>query len=166
MNDFEDYKKNCVVKGQFHSLVPKDVVEAFEVAEYIMAHAYYHYPLYDEAYSKLLLIVEMAIKLRCKQLGIQIETGKINKKNGQPINKVLDVLIKEMAAIEPTKSIEKGLHWLRERRNSKMHPDGHFYMGSMVSPAMKIGVTILNKIFTPDNTFQLFESELLKVQMK
>ncbi|MGI8582549.1 MAG: hypothetical protein ACR2KX_10140, partial [Chitinophagaceae bacterium] len=43
---FNNFKKYCdkeVVKGRFHPCVPKDITEAFIIAEYIMAHAYYHY---------------------------------------------------------------------------------------------------------------------------
>ena len=159
MNDFESYCEKSVVPGLFHSLVSKHVKDAYLVAEYMMAHAYYHYPLYDEAFSKLLLIVEMAVKIRCKELGIVVETNKVSKKTGQPINKVLEVLISEMEVVEPSKNIYKGLHWLREQRNSKMHPHSHGYMGAMYYHAMKIGVTLLNKIFISCDTLQLIQKQ-------
>lgn len=51
----EAYAQNWVVRGYFHAGVPEDVKAAYVTVEYLMALAWYHYPLYDEAMTKLLL---------------------------------------------------------------------------------------------------------------
>ena len=154
--DFETYQQKLVVKGLFHPSVPKDVVEAYEVAEYIMAHAYYHYPLYEEAFSKLLRITEMAVKLRCTQLGISLATTKLNKKTQRPDKKRFSVLINELCKAEPEKDIKDGLDRLRRLRNSFMHPDSHTYSGSMAKGAIQSTVTLLNEMFIPGQIFKPF----------
>ena len=90
MPDFDTYCVKSVVKGLFHPSVPKDVIDAYEVAEYMMAHAYYHWPLYDESFTKLLLITEMAIKIRCVHFGIPVEE---KRKNGTLRDRHLEQLI-------------------------------------------------------------------------
>jgi hypothetical protein len=148
MPDFDTYREKSVVKGLFHPLVPKDVIDAYEVAEYMMAHAYYHWPLYDEAFTKLLLITEMAVKLRCAHFGIPIEE---KRKNGSLRDRHFEQLIIDVCKAEPLKSIEERLHWLRSRRNDKMHPDSHTFSGAIMNYfAIKLGVGILNKLFIPE----------------
>ena len=162
--DFESYCEKSVVKGLFHKSVPKDVVDAYEVAEYMMAHAYYHYPLYEEAFSKLLRITEMAVKLRCKELGIDLTATKIVKNKPVVVDKNFNSLINELSSKEPLKNIKAGLHWLREKRNSHMHPDSHTYMGSMTYGIIKVGVTVLNKIFIPEQNLLSFRNQLATIQ--
>lgn len=148
--DFETYQTKLVVKGLFHPTVPKDVIDAYNVAEYMMALAYYHYPLYDEAFSKLLRITEMAVKLRCNQLGIEL------KKEGSPINKKLSTLINELCIAEPGKDLKHGLTVIRNIRNSVMHPDKHSYSGAMSKGAIQSTVTLLNELFIPGPIFTPF----------
>lgn len=157
--DFEIYQEKLVVKGLFHPSVPKDIVEAYEVAEYMMAHAYYHYPLYEEAFSKLLRITEMAVKLRCSQLGVEL------KRPGSSFNKSFSTLINDLCKVEPDKDIKDGLDRLRRLRNSFMHPDSHTYSGSMAKGAIQSTVTLLNELFIPGQIFSLFvqqEEEIKK----
>jgi len=148
--DFDTYNQNLVIKGLFHPSVPKDVVEAFLVAEYMMSHAYYHYPLYEEAFSKLLRITEMAIKLRCNELGIELKNA------NSRFNKTLSVLIKELCLAEPGKDLEHGLDIIRNIRNSMMHPERHSYSGAMCKGAIQSTVTLLNEIFIPGPIFTPF----------
>lgn len=146
--DFETYQQKLVVKGLFHPSVPKDVVEAYEIAEYMMAHAYYHYPLYEEAFSKLLRITEMAVKLRCTQLGIEL------KKSCSSFNKNFSTLINDLCKAEPEKDFKEGLDRLRRLRNSFMHPDKHTYSGSMAKGAIQSTVTLLNEMFIAGKIFK------------
>ncbi len=149
MPDFESYNNKLVVKGLFHSGVPKDVLEAYKVAEYIMAHAYYHYTLYEEAFSKLLLIFEMAIKLRCGQMGITLNTITVNKKTQEKVttDKKLKTLIDELSVKIDLKDIEEQLQILREIRNTKMHPITNGVSGAISFKSIKISVVLLNKLF-------------------
>ncbi|MEQ1747395.1 MAG: hypothetical protein ABMA02_18335, partial [Saprospiraceae bacterium] len=65
--DFESYTHVFVVEGRFHKDVPEAVRESYTVAEHIMAHAYYHYPMYEEGLVKLLRTLEMGVRMRCEQ---------------------------------------------------------------------------------------------------
>jgi hypothetical protein len=156
MNSFEDYCEKSVAEGLFCSYVPEEIREAYKNAEYIMAHAYYHYPLYEEAFSKLLMTIEMAVKQRCIQFDIPLQT---TNKYDQLTYKTFDNLIQEMSRFEATKKIENGLHWLRKKRNQKLHEYRHTVSGSMFYNFMKVGVTMLNKIFIPKEIFESSEIE-------
>src|SRR5690554_2604864 len=69
----EEYVEKFVVKCKFHKDVPADIQDAWQTVEYLLAHAYYHWPMYDEGFKKALLIVEMAVKLRAKELDIPLK---------------------------------------------------------------------------------------------
>jgi len=71
-SSYEHYLDRYLIRGKFHNKVPNAVTDAYITIEYLMAHAYYFYPMYDEALSKLLRTMEMAVKLRCKEIGIDI----------------------------------------------------------------------------------------------
>lgn len=163
MPDFDTYCEKSVVKGLFHSSVPKDVVEAYIVAEYMMAHAYYSWPLYDEAFTKLLLITEMAVKIRCAHFGIPVEE---KRKNGTLRDRHLEQLIIDVCKAEPLKNIEDRLHWLRSRRNDKMHPDSHTYSGAIMNYyAIKLGVGILNKLFIPEQLLSSSQQQIESINI-
>jgi len=34
--------------GHFHAQVPDDIQESYKTVEYLMAHAWYHWPMFDE----------------------------------------------------------------------------------------------------------------------
>jgi hypothetical protein len=116
LHDFESYCKEFVIKGRFHPSVPKEVVSGYALGEHMMAYAYYYQPLYDEAYSKILRITEMAVRVRCKQLGIAVTA--INRKNGKPEDIEFLKLINEIAKKEPNKNLKDLLHKLRTDRNA------------------------------------------------
>lgn len=164
LKDFESYKKALVVKGLFHPKVPKDVYESFVLCEYMMAHAYYHYPLYDEALSKLLRIVEMAVKLRCKELQISLDSNNVNRKTGQAFKKKFSELINDLERIEPSKKIKDALHRFRDLRNSFMHPESHTYTGTMGKNLITFGIVILNMLFLPDQLFLDIEAEMSRIR--
>jgi hypothetical protein len=156
--DFTTYCKATLVEGLFNPIVPKDVNEAFLMAEYMMAHSYYHYPLYHEAFSKVLRIFEMAIKLRCRQLNIDLE----HTKKGGPakIKKTLKMLMDDLIKAEPAKELNKQFEVARSLRNSTMHPDRHLYSGVMTKNYIKQAVILLNSIFVPESQFKLISGQL------
>jgi len=164
--DYRNYIEEMVVKGKFHPLVPKHVVDSYLIAEHIMAHAYYHYPMYDEALTKLLGIAEMAIKLRCTELGIELVTNQTRQGKTVIIEKKLVQLINELTAIEPAKDIKYNLDWLRRVRNTRMHPKQYGFAGSMVRSPIQWGVVILNKLFMPEATLVSFKVELQSMNAK
>jgi hypothetical protein len=64
ISDEEEFAEKLVIEGVFHQEVPEDVIEAYETTEYLMAHLYYYWPMYDEAFNKVLFTIEMGIKLK------------------------------------------------------------------------------------------------------
>jgi hypothetical protein len=158
IHDFETYCGQAVVEGRFHPSVPKDVREAFVMAEYMMAHAYYHYPLYHEAFSKVLRIIEMGVKLRCQQLGIDLEC--MNPKRQRKEKKVLKVLMDDLIKAEPAKDLENPFAVARNLRNSEMHPDRHTYSGTMTKSYIKNAINLLNTLFLPPTLFESLDRQL------
>jgi hypothetical protein len=151
VTDFESYAEKFVVKGRFHKDVPPEVVEGYAIAEHIMAHAYYHYPAMDEALVKLLRVLEMAVKMRCKELGITLE---ILDNKGKTRKKVLNALINELAAKEAAKPTKSTLIWLKDVRNYLMHPSEPSLFGSVALGHIRQCVIMLNALFLPDRYFQ------------
>lgn len=147
MKSLEDFIDNYVVTGKFHNQVPDDIVTAFETVSYLMAHSYYHWPMMDEAMSKVLLVMEMAVKLKAKQDNIALETP-LNKR-GKKIKKTLINLIDEVCKANGLDFLKSDFDRARNLRNTKMHPDQHSYMGGIGKPTgnMMLFVNIINFLF-------------------
>ena len=161
VTNFESYAEKFVVKGRFHKDVPPEVMEGYAIAEYIMAHAYYHYPAMDEALVKLLRVLEMAVKMRCKELDITLET--LDKK-GKTRKKVLNALINELAAKEAAKPTKGTLIWLKDVRNYLMHPSETSLLGSVALGHIRQCVIMLNALFLPEQYFQEAATELNRLR--
>ncbi|HRI61436.1 MAG TPA: hypothetical protein PK228_16965 [Saprospiraceae bacterium] len=161
VTDFESYAGKFVVKGRFHKDVPPEVVEGYAIAEHIMAHAYYRYPAMDEALVKLLRVLEMAVKMRCKELGITLET--LDNK-GKARKKVLNTLINELAAKEAAKPTKGTLIWLKDVRNYLMHPSETSLLGSVAVGHIRQCVIMLNALFLPERYFEDAKTELERVR--
>lgn len=161
VTDFESYAEKFVVKGRFHKDVPPEVVEGYAIAEHIMAHAYYRYPAMDEALVKLLRVLEMAVKMRCKLLGITLET--LDNK-GKTRKKVLNTLINELAAKEAAKPTKGTLIWLKDVRNYLMHPSETSLLGSVAVGHIRQCVVMLNALFLPERYFEDAKTELERVR--
>lgn len=142
----EEYIEKFVVVGHFHKDVPEDVVKSYKTVEHALALAYYYFPLIDLAVNKLLGIYEMAIKLRCDELGIEKtyidKKGKTQKKN---LNSLIDELIKN-GLIPDFKTV---LHNLRRIRNITAHPENDSTMAFISRRFIKPSINIINQIFLP-----------------
>lgn len=147
---FEQYLEQYLVRGNFHKGVPKDVVDSFKTVENLIAHAYYHYPMYDEALSKVLRTLEMAARIKCKKLGIRTES---KKKNGQSSPIPFGQLITSITKAEPEKELKFSLDSFRHLRNSLMHPERNSYMGGLSIAAIIRSVNSLNELFAPTTFF-------------
>lgn len=143
----EEFVDKFVVPGKFHGRVPKDVVEAFDTVTHLMAYAYFYYPIYDEAMSKALLIMEMAIKQKAETLGILLKQPP-NKK-GVVYEKKLSKVIEEVCEHEHLKFLEPDFSRAKKMRNSKMHPKKHTIMGAMgfTNGNAMLFVNVINKMF-------------------
>lgn len=123
----KEYVDKFVIKSRFNSNVNDDIIKGYRTAQYLMAHAYFHYPMYDEAVLKILGIFEMSIKLRSKELGNSVE---VVSNNGKRKSKNLGVLINELNRYEYPKTFIEKLHYIREMRNSQVHQDRYGFGGS------------------------------------
>ncbi|MDO6605697.1 hypothetical protein [Arenibacter palladensis] len=143
----ETFVVKFVVPGKFHSKVPRDIVAAFETVTYLMAHAYFYYPTYDEAMSKALLIMEMAIKLKAQELNIELKTPPNRK--GDVYDKKLYKIIEEVCENEHLKFLEADFNRAKNLRNAKMHPKKHTIMGAMgfTNGNTMLFVNVINKLF-------------------
>jgi len=43
-----EFAQHWIVMGHFHAQVPDDIQESYKTVEYLMAHAWYHWPMFDE----------------------------------------------------------------------------------------------------------------------
>jgi len=148
--DFDAYCEKYVIKGEFHSRVPEDVVNSYLVAEHIMAHSYYHYPMYDEAFSKLLRTVELAVKQRLKELSIDVSEKSI-----------LKVLVDQLQKREPGKNLWIALKNLTDLRNIYMHPKNFTFGGVIFQRPIRQIIIVLNQLFLPES-FLVTQQEHLK----
>lgn len=157
---FGQFISKFLVKGVFHPNVPEDVVKSYLIVEHMVAHAWYYYPAMDEALSKALLITEMAVKLRCRELGLQTS---IKSVNGKILDVKLAKLTDQLLQLEPDKDIEHLLHWARINRNRIAHPNQHSYgMGIMVN--FKFVVSLLNLLFLTNEAVKNQISESTRLQ--
>lgn len=140
----EDYVQKYVIKGNFHSGVHEDVIKSFKTVEYLMAHAYYHWELYDQVLVKLLSIFEMAVKLRSKVLNNPLD---YQDRRGKTQTKTLVKLIDELKLFGYPPEVIKDLHWLRLLRNMEAHPDRHSFAGAMKKKAVIPGLNMINRLF-------------------
>lgn len=138
VKDREQYAKVFVREGRFHNGVHEDVVKDFRIATHIMASAWYHYPMYDEALRKLLGTIEMAIKLRAKELGIRV-----TKRTR------LQELIDRLFPADRGEQFNAQLHALRDIRNTYAHPEHYKFGGITINGIMVPLVNTLNRVFLP-----------------
>lgn len=139
--DKEDFEVKFVVEGKFHKNVPEDIVTDFETVSYLLAHSYYHWPMFDEAMSKVLLIMEMAIKLKAKELEVPTKKGKRDKRLVDIINSVFEN--------EHLRFLKPDFDRARNFRNIKMHPDKLMYMGAIgfTDANARLFVNTINLLF-------------------
>ncbi|MFC2110880.1 hypothetical protein ACFLQ5_00355 [Bacteroidota bacterium] len=146
IDTFEKYVDTFVIKGRFHKDVHEDVVNSFQTVEYLMAHAYYHYPMYDVAMNKLLQLFEMAIKIRAKEYNIPEYYS--NSKRKVSLNDLINELTKEQAL----KYLKDGLHQERRLRNIFAHPVRFGFGGGLFKQGIMPSITTLNRLFLDQET--------------
>lgn len=159
----EDFVEKFVVESKFHNNVPKDIVDAFETVSYLLANSYYHYNLLDVALNKMLLIIEMAVKLKAKELNIPLKLPP--NKHGKAIDKKLFKLIDEVCKEAKLEFLIPDFDRARNLRNSFMHPEGYSVMG-IFSATKKNFVhfnNVINQLFLETIEVDLLVSKRLKI---
>jgi hypothetical protein len=128
-----------------------------------MALAWYHYPMYDEAFKKLLAIFEIAIKLKCQQLGIPLE---YHTTKGRKITYKLFELIDNICAHEPEKEMQWQLHYARKLRNIQAHPERHSFMGALLYRPFISLLNAINLLFVAKETVISAKAALAKLKQQ
>lgn len=137
-----------MIKGRFHQNVPNDIVEAYETIEQLMAHAFYHYPMYDVAIRELSALAEMAVKLRAKQKEIQLNyTDKNGKEKSRSLSNLIDLLLKEKEA----KLLKDDLHRIRQFRNALVHRERNTFAGASFRHTIYPILNRVNELFYEDD---------------
>lgn len=165
----EEHIDKFVVKGKFHRAVPIDIQEAWQTVEYLLAHAYYYWPMYDEGFKKALLIIEIAVKLKAKEKGIALEE-KPNRA-GKQFDKKLSKLICEVFVGEHYQTLQSDINRARNIRNILVHPDRNTYTGAVgnIKGNLMFLINVLNDIFRSEyehlqrHQYTVGLSEALKV---
>jgi hypothetical protein len=141
----EEFVKAYLVKGDFGPNVPEDLINSYKTAEYLMAHSYYYWPMYDEAFWKVLGVYEMAVKVRCAELEIELhKTGYERKKDQpKPLGILQDELIKKLNLELFRYTFDKILKY----RNEKAHPVKHTFGGTFHKIHIEMIVKVINLIF-------------------
>jgi len=144
-NSKEEYAKAFIINGYFHDQVPEDILKAYETIEYLMAHAYYHWPMYDEAFSKVLFMIEMGIKLKAKQLNIPIA----RKKNGKRWERRLSLIINDVCNEDYLSELKQKLDRSAGLRDRKAHPKKNTYSGPSggTHRNIKYCINVINRLF-------------------
>jgi hypothetical protein len=144
----EDYIEKVVIEGCFHEQVPEDVIKAYTTSEYLMAHAYFHWEMFDEALKKCLFTLEMAIKIKAQEKGIAL---KEKNKKGKKYNRRLVDIIGDVCDGEYLSNLKIYLNKARGLRNHFAHPIGHHFSGPYgTSTYILHVVNVLNRLFKND----------------
>lgn len=154
INSKEKFVEQFVVHGKFHCKVPADVVKSFETVTHLLALSYYYYPLYEEALSKALLVMEMAVKIKAKEEGIDLKLPP-NKKE-EVFDKKLWKVIEEVCNIPHLTFLKPEFDRARGLRNYKMHPDRHSLMGiaSKANSNSHLFINIINLLFSSKDSLE------------
>ncbi|WP_304016503.1 hypothetical protein [Nonlabens dokdonensis] len=161
--DREDFVAKFVVEGKFHEGVPEDVIKSFETVSYLLAHSYYHWPMMDEAMTKLLLILEMVVKLKAQELEISLER---KTKNNKIITRRLIEIIDDIFQNEYLLFLKPDFDRARNLRNMKMHPDRHSFMGAMgfTDSNARLFVNIINLLFLETDKLKALHSKIKSIE--
>jgi hypothetical protein len=142
--------REILVKGKFHKDVPKDVIKEFKAIEYLLAHSYFYYPMLDIAFFKTTTVFEMAVRLRCQQLKIEIP----NKKHTS-----LNTLLEKLAEVSHP-SLPEDWKKVKYIRNHLAHPKQRSLLGITIINGVSQIVNVLNKLFLPVKFFDDLETQL------
>lgn len=155
IDTFEKYVDAFVIEGRFHKGVHEDIIKSYELVEYLMAHSYYNYSMYDSVVQELSKITEMAIKIRTEQLKIK---QTIIDKNGNKRDKTLSRLINELTQREAYKYLKRNLDLGRSLRNSFSHKKRFAVGGGIFKQMVLPAITTINRLFLSEElTFKTIE---------
>jgi len=153
INSYDEFIQKFMVIGKFHKGIPPEIIEEYKVVERLLCYSYYHFPLLDEAFSKVTRIFEAAVKLRMEELEI-------------PAKKGYESLYDKIKKIEPFISTTLFEEWIaaKEQRNTFAHPTAGSLKGIIHFRGLFQMVNIINTVFLDKN--KIDESEGLLSNLK
>lgn len=134
----KEFIEKMIPEIHFKKNVHEDIIKEFEILKCLLVHAYYRYQFFDIAVNKSLQIMEMAFKIKYRELH---QMPAVNVK--VPLWK----LIRELERTNHFEDQPSYVHRLRELRNSFLHPDRHSFAGSVFSNVIKGVVQVINELY-------------------
>ena len=159
INSKEEFYKKISLTPKFHNDVPEDIVNEFKTVEYLIVLSYHHAGFLDEAVTKALVAIEIAIKLKANQFHIPLE-NKTNQ-NSKPRNKKLFKLIEEVLAKADLLFLKPDFDRARSIRNSSVHKGSHTFMGVVGYPInnIRLFINLINQIFQKEDEVKIINSK-------
>lgn len=133
---YENFRKTALLKAKLSPLVPNEISESFNVVYRLLEFSYYEYEFNDLAVLKSILIAEMAIRMKYKEI-----YGSDSKKS---LNYLMKILYKENHF---ESEVEYFLIRFREMRNYIAHPKRHDFGGPIVIFWIDHAIDLINDLF-------------------
>lgn len=145
----EEFNERIVPELYLKPQVHTDVIESFRVIKKLILHSYFEYKFYDIATTQSLLTLEMALKLRYKEINSQEWS---NKKR---LNDLMDWFEEEIYFEVYNNEYLKRI---RQIRNWVAHPSQHFSSGPHTKHIIENVLDLINGLYE--------DPELRKDRMK
>lgn len=136
-DNLSDFLERLAPGFLFKEQVAEDVIKEWETIQYLIAHAYYKYQFIDVALDKAILSMEMAFKIRYREI-----TG-----TDWPSKKPLAQLILDLHERNLFDTSLEQLERFRWFRNHRAHLDRHSFMGSMGINMIERVANTINEIY-------------------
>ncbi|MBX3240447.1 MAG: hypothetical protein KIT80_01625 [Chitinophagaceae bacterium] len=132
------FLKQLIPKLDLRSEVHTDIKENFRVVMKLLEHSYYEYRFYDVAVLKSVLLLEMALKIRYRE---------VNNKQWNPKKSLKDLIywFYERKFLEVYN--QKYLDSLISIRNHAMHPAELTIHGTTAEPVLKNIINLINGLY-------------------
>ncbi|PQJ78969.1 hypothetical protein [Polaribacter porphyrae] len=155
INSKEEFYKKINLSPKFHGCVPEDIGNEFKTIEYLIVLSYHHAALLDEAVTKALVAIEIAIKLKAKQLDIPLKTESTAKSKAR--DKKLYKLIEEVLSKTGLQFLKPDFDRARSIRNSRVHKERHTFMGVIGYPIhnIRLFINLINVLFLNENDLKI-----------
>lgn len=136
--DLETFIKEFLPDTFLKPQVHKDVVENFQIIRRLLEHSYFEYKFYDVAALKSLLTLEMALKLRYKEI------NSVDWERKKPLIQLINWFQKQNY-LEVYN--DDYLKMIREIRNHLAHPYQHFFSGPHSRPLIEGILDLINGLY-------------------
>lgn len=118
----------------FKEQVSEHIIKEWNTIHHLIALSYYKYQLMDVALDKALMSMEMASKIRFKE----IHPGGWKGKFGPLLNKLHDMNMFDAS--------KEQLNHIRKLRNHSVHPDRHSFMGPGSLSMIRAIIRLINEL--------------------